>query len=1261
MAGGSSNLTFRLLGVDVSASRALETLGTNAGRLVDKIKDIGPELAGIAGVAGIGATISKGISENLDISQATGKLQAQLGITAQKAGEYAKVAGQVYADNWGESITAVMDDFAAAGQQIDGFNKMSATSQKGLMENIQAASSTTGMEAKETIRGISQLINTGLVKNATEATDVLVKMYQSGADRDGDILDTFNEYSTQFKNLGLNASTAGAMMAAAVQHGARSSDNAADTIKEAYLRISQGGKPVQQSLKAIGLDYKTTMSDIAAGGPKAAATLQRVFRAISETKNGVARSTAITNLLGGPGEDLGQPAIAAMGRVKGGLKDLSGAAAKAGTALSDNLNAKLQTFKRTVETNIIRVTAPAAAGLTALFDGVTGQVSAMDQKSMPQLALFGQGLRGLFDAARTGKAAGSGLVGQFAAIGAKVHAVVVPAFNAAVTIIKTRVIPFLRDVATFIRTGVIPAARNLAEAVLPVLKDAWNGLRGAVGVLLPALSAVGHFLADTLGPALVSVTGFVKDHKTAITALAVGIGSAIVAMKAYKAIVTTVKIVQQAAALATYGEATALKGLTLVQKVAVLWTQRQIILSKAMAAAQAALNLVMDANPLMLVVGAIVALAAGFVYAWKHSETFRDTVKAVLGAVTHALKAVWNFVKKWAVDLGLFLLGPVGMFISLWRHSETFRDIVRKVLSAVVSAAKAFAHGVATAFTTVVGWVKDLISAWWSLETRLFGILKDIVSKLLGWAGDVWGAIKTAISYVGKFISAVADIPGKVFDWFSKVPGMILSALGDLGSLLIDAGKKLIQGFVDGIKGMWNSVKNTLGDLTDALTSWKGPPERDAVLLYESGRLVIQSFINGLESKYGAVRSSLLTFTKDLPAGIGQSDIAGAMWRANSSDVTKGVKALKDANTALGKAARTDRTDRSAYAHLDRLADHAETTAKRSAAAAAKAKKAYDAADKSHKAAAKSAMERADKLAAADKKAADAARKRSDDAKSRAADADSALKDAKSAAADAKAALADSVYAAAQDKAAAFVDEVKAQLQRLSEAAAQLRSDFASSVQNGTSMSELFANGGGTGAAIASLQNRLAAAKQFRDELAQLQSEGLNGTLISQVAAAGPDAGRQMAEQLLAGGKGAIDQFNSLTDQLSDVASTGMDQVATNLYGAGANALNSLVQGLRQQFPQLASALDEVSDMVGGVIGTGKIAAPAVTTHAAAAATKAAVHTASKAPRGGTIHHHEETHVHVHGIVAGTERELGRHVVKVIKAHQAATGGKKVL
>lgn len=94
------------------------------------------------------------------------------------------------------------------------------------------------------------------------------------------------------------------------------------------------------------------------------------------------------------------------------------------------------------------------------------------------------------------------------------------------------------------------------------------------------------------------------------------------------------------------GVLTVIVGLWLSYSIAMKGYNTYMLLSvkaaKAMELAQGALNLVMDANPILLVVVAIAALAAGLIYAYQHSQTFRNVVQEAFAAVG---KAVLSQVK----------------------------------------------------------------------------------------------------------------------------------------------------------------------------------------------------------------------------------------------------------------------------------------------------------------------------------------------------------------------------------------------------------------------------------------------------------------------------------------------------------------------------------------------------------------------------------------------------------------------------------------
>jgi TP901 family phage tail tape measure protein len=94
-----------------------------------------------------------------------------------------------------------------------------------------------------------------------------------------------------------------------------------------------------------------------------------------------------------------------------------------------------------------------------------------------------------------------------------------------------------------------------------------------------------------------------------------------------------------------------------------------------------ALDAAMAANPVGLVVVAIAALAAGFIYAYKHSETFRNAVNGAWGV----LKDGFGWVKgHWPLLLSI-LTGPFGAAaIYIARHFDSIVGTIRSAVNAVI-------------------------------------------------------------------------------------------------------------------------------------------------------------------------------------------------------------------------------------------------------------------------------------------------------------------------------------------------------------------------------------------------------------------------------------------------------------------------------------------------------------------------------------------------------------------------------------------------
>lgn len=150
---------------------------------------------------------------------------------------------------------------------------------------------------------------------------------------------------------------------------------------------------------------------------------------------------------------------------------------------------------------------------------------------------------------------------------------------------------------------------------------------------------------------------------------------------------------------------------------------------KAWTMAQAALNTVMALNPIGLVVIAVAALAAGLIYAYKHSETFRNIVQGTFRVIGEAASFMWDKVLK-----------PVfKMWFTVWST----------VVGAIV-------HGAALAF----GWVPGIGPKLKEAAAK-FDDFRDAVNTSLNGIKDRKVAVEVIPTVKGAaFSGKTMNLPG---------------------------------------------------------------------------------------------------------------------------------------------------------------------------------------------------------------------------------------------------------------------------------------------------------------------------------------------------------------------------------------------------------------------------------------------------------------------------------------------------------------------
>jgi TP901 family phage tail tape measure protein len=235
----------------------------------------------------------------------------------------------------------------------------------------------------------------------------------------------------------------------------------------------------------------------------------------------------------------------------------------------------------------------------------------------------------------------------------------------------------------------------------------------------------------------------------------------------------------------------------------------------------AGLNAIMAANPIGLIITAIAALVAAFIYLWNNCEEFRqfwidlwEGIKAVFNAVVdwfdQAIQDVISFFKNLPTKIGQFLDEVVNWFATLPER---------------------IAYWLGFAVGKVVQWTTDMwnhlkeaipqiisdIGTWFSeLPGRIWEWLVEAFNRIVQWAVDIYNKAKEAIAnFLKAFVEGLKKLPGKFKEWFTKA----INYLKTLPKALFQIGADIFTGLWDGLKSIWQKISSWIDGVVQKIKS----------------------------------------------------------------------------------------------------------------------------------------------------------------------------------------------------------------------------------------------------------------------------------------------------------------------------------------------------------------------------------------------------------------------------------------------------------
>ena len=216
------------------------------------------------------------------------------------------------------------------------------------------------------------------------------------------------------------------------------------------------------------------------------------------------------------------------------------------------------------------------------------------------------------------------------------------------------------------------------------------------------------------------------------------------------------------------------------------------------------------------------------ILAWNGIQTFFTTawaifttlVQTVWNGIVLVFQTVWNVIKTVVTTVWN---GIAAFFSAAW---TMFTSIVTTVWNTILTIIQGVWNGIKNAVTTIWNAISSFISGAWSAFTGFVSSTWENIKNLISNAWEaikattqaVWEAIKTAIAnavqaMVSKLQEFASSVKAKIDEAWSHVkqfPQNIRNAFANAGSWLVNAGKAIIQGLINGIKSMAGAVGNAI-------------------------------------------------------------------------------------------------------------------------------------------------------------------------------------------------------------------------------------------------------------------------------------------------------------------------------------------------------------------------------------------------------------------------------------------------------------------
>lgn len=407
-------------------------------------------------------------------------------------------------------------------------------------------------------------------------------------------------------------------------------------------------------------------------------------------------------------------------------------------------------------------------------------------------------------------------------------------------------------------TPAFKAFGDIIGGIFSGIKDALSVGSSFDSIVAPLKNSASY--AKPLNNALKGIA----SHKTALKAIGAAVGSIAAGFLAYKSVVGTINLVTKAIA--------------------------------GLRAVMALLSTVLDANPIGLAVGVVVALGVAFMTAYKHSKTFRDGVNTSLAAV-----------KGFFIGVGKFFTGKLGWEKAIGKEISKIVSTIGKTFSklggvlkkigktAIMAFVYALALPIGIGITIMRPLIKGITSAFSKLWTQVKKVWQTSWNGLVKIASAIWKPISKPIQAGLKLIQSLINAGLKVIsriwqnevNFWSRIISIVWRTIEKVVSTGMRSLEAVIKPILKAISGVWNSTWNAISSFFGNV--WNGI-SKTGKSVFGGIRDWMSGILDTISKKWSDVWNGLASAFSGIWDGI--KSVAKSGWNAIIGFVNTGVDGI---------------------------------------------------------------------------------------------------------------------------------------------------------------------------------------------------------------------------------------------------------------------------------------------------------------------------------------------------------------------------------